>query len=847
MTRFFREFGWLVVVSLAVGSPIRAGRLCAQEVQPATDSPILSSASSAFIRRHRSDAWSVAGMAAANSGSEDGDAVLALFYTDEPGRQYVRRLWVPAQTRRYDWAPFQIPGRVVNADKQVSVRTAMLDVSGSREVLQRRRGELLANEMILAIDTDPIKTAAYFRKPLLGEEPEGAFPDEDVSDTVGLARTTTGLSVRVSQTELDFLPPWVEVLRTYDNMILTADRIQSDSAGQAALRSWLITGGRLWIALDRVSPETIDLLLGNAVDLQIVDRVELDQYKLLSRDAIGGAVVEENCEFDVPVEMVRVVTSASDIPCRVNGWPAAIRVPYGEGEVLITTLGARGWRDEYKPQPTRALTALANRLFQLRRGSPSPLAFQTGLEQRIGYKVPRRSFAVAILGSYCGVLLLAGLALGRTKRLERLAWVVPAVTLTAALIFVVLGVTNSNRVPPTLAHAQLVQFLPQSNEARVEGLAAIYDQQSREVTWRSAERSWILPDLADDASVRRLIWTDQDGTETQNASIKAGSIGLATESAVRQLPQHVGVHARFGPEGLEGLFSQGELEGVEDAVLLNPAAPPLAVKLDALGRLVATPDDVLAAGQFTSEALLSDEQRRRQDVMRRLFDPADNVQFPWTPSLAFWSRPLEAAMTYPEGVAVSGVALGVLALDLERTLPGTRFRIPAPFLRTSALPGRSGTTTAYESRLGQWVRGLTRPTEVVLRFQLPDQVLPGVLDRGVLTIRGNAPSRSIQILAFQGSELKLVREFRNLNGVVTTDLSREHLTLDAQGGVRLTVLVGETEGQRLKRETEEAAVRRPNQGSDSSETDMNETVDNSTWQFEYVRLTVDGQTKTVGE
>jgi hypothetical protein len=820
-------------------------------------------------------------MAATNQGDEDGEAMLAMFFDQQPGRQYARRMWVPANSRRYDWIPFFLPNAIISGRGQVGVRTSRLEVANGRELLQRRQGETLAEEMLMAIDTEPVKTAAYYRKPPLGAETATElYLDDDVAATMGLARTSSGLSVNVTQIELDFLPPWAEVLRMYDNMVLTADRIQNDAAGQAAIRGWLRGGGRLWITLDRVAPETVALLLGNAVDLQVIDRVPLDRYTLVSRDPSSGATVEEACEYEEPVDLVRVVTSATDVPSRIDGWPAAVRVPYGEGEVLITTLAPRGWRAEFQPQPTQALKTMMFRFFQVRDGRPNPRVFQSALEQQIGYSVPSRGVATVILAAYCAALLAAGLWLFRHNRLDRLAWVVPAVTVPAAVLFVIMGVANSTGVPPTLTHAQLVSHIPQSNEARVEGLAAIYDPQSREVDWKGVERTWLLPDPADDANIRRLVWTDVDGMETQNASVKAGSVGLASELAVRPLRSHVGVRGRFGASGFEGRFEPGELRQVGDFALLNPAASAMAVKVDGEGRFRASPNDVLAADEYSGESLLSDEQRRRQGVMRRLFDPADSLTFPSGPSLAFWSQSLVEGSIFPAGYETRSTALNVLPLEIERTDPGQPFEVPPPFLRVAAIPGRSGISTAYDTRTGKWVRELTRASEIALRFQLPDQVLPARLERGLITLRGNVPSRTVGVWEFGGKAPRKIRDYPNVNGVVECPLEAADLTLDAQGGVRLMFTVSGVNG-----DLDEGAPRaglgsgmplppgtpgvpgmpgavggprvgRPPTGPpggppmfppDGGEPSAADSAETSVWQFEYVRLSVAGQTLAVDE
>ncbi|MFO0904102.1 MAG: hypothetical protein U0939_13955 [Pirellulales bacterium] len=827
--RLFLLFAWMLCAFTC------AVEIAAQDPQAASATPIKSAASTAFVRRHRPDGWSVMGVAATNTGTEEGEAFLTVFVAEDPGRQYARRMWVPPESRRFTFLPIYVPEVASKKTEQLTLKSAMLETVGGREVLQRRHGELLTYDSPISIDHDPVKTAAYFRRSTFDENKVMVTYDKDVAETLSQARTAAGLTTNVTEIETEFLPPWVDVLRTYDSLVLTADRIQYDSGGQEALRGWLRSGGRLWITLDRVSPSTVALLLGNAVDLQVVDRVELDQYKLVTLDTPDRVPVEELCEYEEPVEMVRVATSASDIPFRVNGWPAAIRVPYGDGVVILTTLGARGWRTEFNSQPTKALKTLALSLFEIREGRASPRVFQPALEQQIGYRIPARSLAVTILSGYCLALFGVGIVLARSGRLDRLAWVVPIVTGATALIFIGLGMSSSQSVPPTLAYMQLAQYLPQSNEVRVDGLAAVYDQQSRDVDWAAQDRGWLAPDRADDSTVRRLVWTDADGTATQNASVKAGSISLASVSGAKALPQHVGVFGRFGPRGLEGRFERGELQNISDPVLVSASAPSLALTLESDGRFSASPDQTLAADQYTSDSLLNDAQRRRQDVLRKLLDATDTVLFPERPSLLFWSDPVAMRQAWPDGFAANGSSLGVVPLELRRTPAGESFRVPPTFLSISTLAGRQGVSTAFNPNNGQWMRGLTRPTEIVLRFQLPDQVLPAQLSQGTLTLRGNLPSRSLQVLDFGGGEPTVIRELRNFNGVEAIELTADQLRLDADGGVRIGIGVGETDGQRAKREQEERDFAAGMPSASGAQ-----TLDNSTWQIEYVRLTVGG-------
>jgi hypothetical protein len=158
------------------------------------------------------------------------------------------------------------------------------------------------------------------------------------------------------------------------------------------------------------------------VNFQVVDRVQLDRFELESVDLVKRERIKEPCDFEDPVDFVRIVHSSRDVVSWVDGWPAAFWVPFGEGEVLITTLGPRGWRAPKTERPTIALQTIAGRLFANREGRVDPQAFQSSLQQQIGYRVPSRSIAMSVLGGYCFALLASGGILAPPASHPRSPW-----------------------------------------------------------------------------------------------------------------------------------------------------------------------------------------------------------------------------------------------------------------------------------------------------------------------------------------------------------------------------------------------------------------------------------------
>ena len=734
------------------------------------------------------------------------------------------------EARRTSWLPVQLPADVPRSTEHLTLVNLAIDSREGREVLHRRTGEGLTWELLMALDHGAGKTGLIRRKPFRQVDHSLTSYDDDAFDTLGAALASAGRPSRVTEFYGDFLPPWPDALQGFDQILLTADRISRDAAGVASLRAWVREGGRLWVMLDRVDPSVVGGLLGNEVDFTVVDRVDLDQFAIHSTDQLRPAKSAEAAEYDQPVELVRLLASTSDVSHRIDGWPAALWIRSGEGEILLTTLAPNGWRKENSEQPTNSLEELAERFFSARPELPSVEVLQTGLEEQIGYRIPPRWLATLLLGGYCLGLLAAWKVLASRRRLEWLAVIAPGITAVGAFTFFALGATNSAAVPPTIAVTQLLRVAPETNEVRIQGLVATYDQQSRDVAWRTQARSRITGEQAGDSEVRRQLWTDNDGMEILNATTFASSVGIASHSGLRSLSQPARALAQFGPEGLVGRLAAGELQGARELVILSPPGPALALIVGRDGSFVGNVDQLLPPGQYVTDVLLSDEQRRRQEACRRLLDPTEKRIFPHQPTLALWCDAIQSGLEYPAEFVVKTEALALLPLELQPTPPRSRFQVPATFLRIDdASRGKSGgSSSAYDPRSGRWIKGHTRSTETLLRFQLPKQVIPCRLDRGTFTVRINAPSREFSLWTLGPEQPTRVGHAVNPNGVLTFELGSQDLDLDENGGVQFRVAVGEIQGR-----GENGGASAPNFSTE---------INANPWQIDYVRLSVAGET-----
>src|SRR5262249_56882201 len=112
---------------------------------------------------------------------------------------------------------------------------------------------------------------------------------------------------RVDTVKQRFLPPVPEALDGTDHVVLASDRLADDPAGRRALREWLERGGALWVLLDRVEERTVAALLGDVLDLHVVDRGSLTHLPIRSGPANPYPAEGPAPDAENPVDFGRVL------------------------------------------------------------------------------------------------------------------------------------------------------------------------------------------------------------------------------------------------------------------------------------------------------------------------------------------------------------------------------------------------------------------------------------------------------------------------------------------------------------------------------------------------------------
>ena len=825
----------------AAGVFVAGAPTAAEEQSPGEPAVSASVGPAAGIHRLRPETWGLVRLNALNGGDRPADVLVTMYFSGDPSLQYARQLWLPARSKRYAWCPLRPPASTrpqapeagemappgpAPERTQAEVKSLVFDRSGSGEEFVRDRTEPLFGSRLLPIHHGRMTTAVVTDRGA-GGRPE-AWEDYDVLELVSALRKSAELSPLVVDLCEDFLPPVEEALDGLDQLVLASDRLADDPAARAAVRHWLLAGGRLWVVLDRVEPETVELLLGEAFRCRVVDRVGLTRVALegVARDAKNSGGPPR--DFEQPVDLVRVLAPDVEVVFEVGGWPAAFWQRVGRGEVLFTTLGAAGWADSPGGGPLSVvgepLEFLGLRLTG-RRDRPlvKPAEWEAYLTEQIGYRIVARRFVVGMLGAFCLVLLGTGAWLGRRNRLERMAWIGPLAAAIATLALAVTGSLARHRVPPTVAVAQLAQVDPRSHDLRFTGLLAMYHGEPSRGPLGVRRGGLFFPDMAGlGSTTRRIVWTDLDRWHWERLRLPVG-VRTAPFTYATKLARPIEARAAFGPDGLTGTLNAVPFGDLADAIITTRARGVLSVALETDGRWRAGVGDVLAAGQFVAARVLNDEQRRRQAIYAQMLDRGLPGDFADRPMLFAWAHPLDMQFTFPDQAARAGSALLAVPLEIERTPPGTRVVVPSPFLDCRSVRGPLREPSAvYSNATHDWIE-LRTAAEAYLRFQVPEKLLPIRLDRARLMLRINAPSRKVQLLARRGQAWVSLSSWNGPVGGLPLEITDPALLeLDERGGLLLGIRVG----------------------GDGSSGDPNDVVNlvGSAWRIDAIELDVMGET-----
>ena len=770
----------------------------------------------AGARRYRPGTWTVVEVNVINKTGQDAEVESTLRFLDEPTLQYSRRVTVPPRSNLRTTCPLLVPEL---PPSQTSARF-VTERAGIRE--GENVNNRLPNEAILApqslllehevpsvgmlADMEQVPPHGAYIQQDTGIPADPPVPDQSYYDLVLAAKRSQGLSRSTTILDSEDLPPYLTSLDALDVLFVCSDQIAEDPVGISVVQDWVLGGGNLWIALDAVQADTVSVLMGDAFATTVVDRTRLTSAAI---ENIRPSATEDEeptkLDFEIPVELLRVVPHGVTVTDMVNGWPAAFWQPFGHGRVFFTTLGPAAWMRPTTSQdppprdgedatpffPRKPLGVLAAECLTARRAhDQQPL--EPFLSKQIGYWILKREAVLGILAAYCLMLLGSCFWFLRTSRAEHILWIAPLAAAATGAVFLGIATNTKRSVPPTVGTIATAVLEPGLGTAHLSGLAAIYNQDVSRESLGATQGGILVPDMrALSGQRRRINWSDESVWQWNELELPPGVRTAPFEHAIH-LERSPACRVRFGRRGLQGSLSASPFTGFEDAIIVVPHQNVTAAKIGGNGAFESTSDDVLEPGSYMAGTFMGDRRMLRTLVYDQVLARDSERDLPERPMLYAWADAADIGFTFPQPNRFGSILLSI-PLQLEKCPRGIDVVVPPPFVPYRLAPAPNRQNAVAGSIVGRWLETELTATYWI-RFQLPSSVLPIEPTRATLTTDVRAPSRTIEILAISEGNPVTVKTLVHPIGTYSAEVNRPGLLkLDEEGGLLLAVRVSRDE------------------------------------------------------
>ena len=683
-----------------------------------------------------------------------GEGIVVAIVDGIPDRQSARRLALrPGQSREVDLF-LNIPQSVANKES-IDIVTRLYEDSGGTEVIQGA-GQRAEYKFTLTVEKE-----ANFAAFLMDEEelavPSWYWPQSHplMSYEWAIAtRIDSGTPRRVANMGSSPLPIHQLDWSVLKSAVVADESKLQDLAFVDSLRSFVEAGGKLWVMLDRVSPTAIRPLLGTNQLCEDVDAVELQEFTVsVIGDSTQIAESDRVVSSEEPLRMRRVLQSGGTVTHEVDGWPAAIWMSVGYGEILLTTLDPAAWVEprDLSNDPggnSMGVSAYASRIWASRLALevnvPTrnlPLVAETSYPlELMGSRVVPKGWIATGLSVFCLLLLVLGVWRWRAGDLRTIGIAIP----TLAIVFsggMVLA-TSFTRLdqPESVTRLQLIQVAEDGASAVVREQAAVYLKAGRQMDLSGSVDGAVQIDEGLQSGVQRRT---QNGFQTWQLNNVSWPPGFWRYSSQFRVPtDDLKVKAILDSDGLR--LELPELPSpLEDPVLSYTLGGRMLVGGSGPTRSV-DPSLTAKDGRWIAGTLISTEQQRRLEIYKQFFAPGDRKQYldqvlyGWTdvwPETPGWSQELEK----------SGSALVALPVELQRPDPMELIDVPHGLVRLQNDESRLGSSLAFDGQTGEWVRELTSAATANLQLVLPKELVPFEAEYLDLMLNMEAPQRDVQL------------------------------------------------------------------------------------------------------
>jgi hypothetical protein len=528
---------------------------------------------------------------------------------------------------------------------------------------------------------------------------------------------------------------------------------------------YVASGGRIWVMLDKVPTTLLRPLLGAGQMCEEVDRVALNDFTVeIESNATPLSAADRFISSERDVPLTRIVQSGGRVTHHVDGWPVALTMDIGYGQLILTTLDSFVWIQPRAEQKSNSQIHQSN--FETRVWATSfavssivprvdlPVSKPTDYPLRLigNPVVPKVWVAIALL-SFCGLLAGAGILLAYCERLHVVGLVAPCLAVVAGLAMLLAANRIRSDIPESVSRLQLVDVGDNGSFASIREQASVYLSNEANMQLESKVDGVMRSSEAVTVGVRRLVSEDFQKWHAANENWPPGAWRYDANYVVPT--QGLVAKGRFSAEGLELSLPSGLPSVLEDPLLCYVPGDPLLCEVSAGGLRVN--DQLTIDGErWITAAIMSDEQQRRLEVYQQFFEPNKLLHRPDS-RLFGWTTPWSGS-TWNRELKQQGSALVSLPVVLERPAIGQEVFVPHGLIQLHRRSGSAGLSSAFDDITGTWRDDVGIASQVDLEFRLPPEVVPLDLQAIDLALDATAPQRTVTISAItDAGSVEIVR------------------------------------------------------------------------------------------
>lgn len=740
---------------------------------------------------HQTQKWGLVYSTIDNPTDQDVQVIALSRFKASPNLTYASTVWVPAGARRKVIQPLRTPNVDVPKARgyiAVELQTTLLNSAGTREF---SREEALVSIMersptVVMIMDDERYDDTLPAMVSLGSPSKSAVDAE--KEKKGARRSLIFPNLMIRNLRDEACPASDLGWDAVSYVCIAGRNPQLEPAQFDALRRYIVSGGRVWIMLDRVNPAFCRRLLGEDFTAEIVDRVQKHEVTFSTGSNRNDYTADLG---ETPVDMVRVAADGFDVMLTVDGWPAAMRREVGQGKLIVTTVGAKAWLDDenWDAEPLRDLSSTLYRPNYYELIPTERLA--TFAQGQIGYEIIDRNAVGKPLIFFAAALLIGGIVLARFGRLE---WQAPAAVVLALVVtgvIMAMGKAHQSKsgTSPTIAGATWARADTDQQYATINGSLGFFSPTEVELPLAGQRGGVVWPDAANNPNnALRVAWSGSDQWQWQLPSLKPGVIQAAELHQTIPLEQQTHVRLSFTDTQLVGDIASGPFGTLTDLVLATPAGHMLPHVKDSTSFVIPVNQRSHANEFLGGQVSMTDTQARRQEMYRSLLNPKTRTRDNYYPASDFilmgWTSAVDNGISFVKDAQRRDEMLVSIPVTFVRPEPGTTFTIPPQLITRHWYRGPNGrSANIYDAATDQFIATRNVEQEFILGFKIPDALLPLEFDSLKLEVDIKAHDWTLQLLPTFGSNQPLT-ETKSPTGTVAFELTKyEGFEPDANGSI----------------------------------------------------------------